>query len=103
MKKSKFDPKANITMLVREYINMFGSEFAAFKMSVSEKRSAQSNKFAETQGMDFVVRALYEVPETLRVIFDQSLEPSDLVWLQSKEGGRWFAKNFPDFALSEKI
>ena len=91
--------KNKITKFVGEYEKLFADEFAAFQAGMKEKRK---EGFAET-GMDVIERALYEIPETLHAVFSTRMEEDELQWLQTKEGGRWFAKTFKQYCVGEKV
>lgn len=58
-------------------------------------------KYATIEGTD--QRALYEISETLHAMFVATLTLESLTWLKSKEGGRWFARTFKEFALPAHI
>ena len=100
---TRLDVHQNIKLLVDEYKRVFADEFASFLVAMRPKRNAQTNKFSEIKGNDFIVRALYEIPETLSTILLLKLSDDDYKWLRTKEGGRWFAKSFKEFRLSEKV
>lgn len=53
-------------------------------------------------------RALYEIPVDLQEMLIMGLESDEMEWLKSgganhKEGGRWFAKKFKEFALPSSL
>ncbi len=65
------------------------------------------DEFASVEGM-FEGRGLYEISETLHGMLSSRLNEEDMTWLKAgglnkKQGGRWFAKTFPQFALPDKI
>lgn len=52
-----------------------------------------------------MTRALFEIPEDLSSMIVGSLDIDELMWFKSgtkanpNQGGRWFTKAFPEFAL----
>ena len=97
------DVKAKIQKAIDYYVEVFPEEFEQFKKGVAISRAKQRTKFAEAKGTDFVQRRLYEVPSTLWGAFRSAITDEELRWLQSKEGGRWFAKKYPVFRVTEKV
>ena len=97
------DIKLKIEKIVKGYAKAYPDEFEAFKKGVKQKLYIQRDKFASTKNMDFVIRGLYEIPETLLGLLKLKLTMDEWKFYESKEGGRWFAKKFKEFAIAEKI
>ena len=95
--------KAKIKLLVKDYMSVFTEEFNEFRGAAKEKISLQNTKFGEVKGGGLVERVLHEIPETLYVIIMKHRDESEFKWYQSKEGARWFAKNFKQFNVTEKV
>lgn len=95
--------KVKIKKLVDSYTRLFAQEFKDFCGDMKTKRELQSNKFSELKDGGAVHRALFEVPETLNTIFEMQLNDEDKDWFKSKDGARWFARNFKEFNVAEKI
>jgi hypothetical protein len=101
------DTKNRIKKIVEDYKRLFPEEYAIVVRGIQMKKELTRDKYASIEGM-FDGRALYEIPETLHNMLAHSLIQEDIVWLKSgghdrKEGGRWFAKTFPEFALPDYI
>ncbi len=92
-----------IKKLVDGYTKLFPQEFKDFCGDMKTKRDLQENKFSELKQGGSVYRALFEMPETLDTIFEMQLNDEDKVWFKSLAGARWFAKNFKEFNVAEKI
>lgn len=60
-------------------------------------------KFAEVRRTDVLDRHLVEYPETLYSSFMRSMEEEELASFLSKEGQRWFARNYPEFTVPQKV
>jgi hypothetical protein len=75
-----------------------------YKLDLEEIESIRANlktQFAEVQKTHAIKRALYTVGTKLDAMFLKSLSAEELNELSSLEGGRWFAKEFPQFALTK--
>lgn len=94
--------KEKIALLVKGYIEKFPDEFAVFKMAVREKRDLSVNPTGALK-TDFLLRALYDIPETLDDIFNLNLTDEEKGEFRTKEGARWFAKTFRAFRVIEKV
>lgn len=98
------ETKLKISSIVKMYTDVFVAEFNDFKFGMRKKReSLQDSKFAQIKNSDFIERALYEMPETLFELLTNRLDLEEINELKTKDGGRWFAKTFKDFRISEKI
>ena len=97
--------KAKIKGLVSSYIKLFPEEFEIVKTFIREKKEVLRNEYADMNdtGGAIMRRALYEIPDTLDAMLKQHLTEEELLDLSSKEGGRWFAKNFPPFRITKDI
>lgn len=95
--------KNKIIEIVKAYSEVFFDEYEAVVSYLKKKRNNRNNNFAEIKGNDYVVRSLYEIPETLDNIIQTKLDDKDKQFLKSKEGGHWFVKKFPQFRITEKI
>lgn len=99
--------KAKIRKCVEDYIRDNAEEWTVFKAMMEQNRAALADEtFGEAQGTS--VRALFEMPVTLHESIVTSLDEEELSWFKAggsdrKQGGRWFAKTFPVFALPSKI
>ncbi|MHB1086423.1 MAG: hypothetical protein ACYCZ0_01595 [Minisyncoccota bacterium] len=101
------ETKQRIKKVVSDYIKLFPAEYSIVCKGVEMKKKMTRDQFASIEGM-FEGRGLYEISETLDAMLTKYLPEEDMVWLKSgginhKEGGRWFAKTFPEFSLPDKI
>lgn len=97
------DYKKRITSIVQDYKKIFPSDYNNFLVGIRLKRDLQRTKFGELSQEDYVVRILFDCPETLDSMLKLSLSPEGWSWFTSKKGGRWFAKTFKEFSISEKV
>ena len=86
-----------------DYIMLFPEEYNRFCTATKNKREAQRTKFAEMKGGDYIVRALYDIPENLDKAFKLLLSDKAQEYMRTKQGARWFARKFVTFRLAEKI
>lgn len=105
MKKGliKGDSKANIRLLVEEYIRLFPQEFSDFKRGNKARVDLLAKKTGEIKGNDVIIRPIAEWPETLDTIFLMKLSKDDREYLHSVSGIRWFASTFKVFSSVEKV
>lgn len=96
--------KNRIKNLVGGYKALFPEEYETVVNFIAQNRKLQENEFASMRkDMTMLERALFELPETLSTMLIKELKPLELEYFKSKDGGRWFAKTFPQFALAQKI
>lgn len=101
--------KNRITQIVQDYIRLNPSEWKAFKKGmVAVRASIKDDEFATLEGTKYT-RALYEMPETLQMMFIKQLPEDEMIWLKAgvdsnhNQGGQWFAKAFPDFRIPKEV
>lgn len=91
--------KKKITAAIKLYHRDFREEAELFYSYVAQKK----NSFDDVVHTDHAIeRALFEMPENLHGLIAMNLEPQELVWFKTKDGGRWFAKTFDKYALVSK-
>lgn len=98
--------KQEISEAVKEYKKVFYPEYLEVVELLKAKRKALEDKDYATVVKDsgsFLDRALTEIPETLYTVLLQGLSKESLKYYKSKEGTRWFAREFPEFRLGKKI
>lgn len=95
--------KEKIIKLVENYKRMFSGEYEDVKKIVADKRKLQLNKFGSTKFESVLGRHLLEMPETLHSIFINQLTSDEIKSLKERVGMRWFAKQFNEFSIAEKI
>lgn len=94
--------KTRIAEIIKEYIRTYPIEWADFCLAVKEKLSLSSNDFGEISGSDLIERKLFEMPETLYIIFKLKMDEAEFEWFKTKEGSRWFVKTYPQFNTSAR-
>ncbi len=101
------EAKTAIRKTVTDYKTLFPDEYVALKKAVEFKRNLTRDEYASVDGW-FEGRGLYEISETLFHMLVSALTEEEMLWLKrgglnGKEGGRWFAREYPEFALPNKI
>ena len=89
-----------IHQIVRDYREMFPEEYELDIKAIEEDRVNLKTKFAEVQKTHAIKRALYSIGTKLDAMFLQALTRDEQKELSTVEGGRWFAKEFPQFSLT---
>lgn len=95
--------KNNIESTVKEYVRLAPDEFSDFKKGMRMKVKNSLDNFAEVKGGDFIIRELYELPETLYAMLKIRLTDDEFTWFRTREGGVWFATKFKDFRVSKHV
>lgn len=102
--------KNKIEQAVRQYTQMFPSEYKAFLKSHRVKEHNKINEWADFKASDQMVRHLLDMPETLYFALKQSLTTEEMDWLYGKnthfgkrEGIKWFMKRFPQFKITKEF
>lgn len=98
------DLKLKIKDLVAQYKRIFPEEYHATIEYLKNNRKLLKNEFADLtkEGTNALERGLYEIPETLDNIFRMKLKDHERMELESKDGGRWFVRTFPEFSMGNK-
>lgn len=94
--------KKNIESVVAKYKFAFKDDYNAVVEAVEAMHHMVIDDFATTKDSQ-TMRGLYETPEELYAMFIMELEPEEMDWFKTKEGGRWYAKRFKEFALPKNI
>lgn len=98
----------HIRQVVETYIKLYPEEFEIVKEGIKMQRGLHLDEFASAKGTGSDMRALFEIPVTLSEMLITDLSEEEMEWFKAggrdrKEGGRWFAKTFTDFALPDSI
>jgi len=93
--------KMKIHNIVRDYREMFPEDYDLDLKEIESIRANLKTQFAEVQKTHAVKRALYTVGTKLDNMFIQVLTEDEQKELSTVEGGRWFAKEFPQFSLTK--
>lgn len=99
---SKEHTQRRILNLVELYKKAFPEEYKIACNGVIMSRELLKHETGNISGEHAGVsaqRVLYEIPEKLYQSFYKELDGDELTYFKSKEGGRWFAKNVPQFSL----
>jgi hypothetical protein len=95
--------KSKIKLLVEEYQRVFPEEYAAFQQGQRVRVDLTSDKYASVIDGEALEQHLTEMPETLYTILEKHLSNDQHQELQTKEGMRWFARTFKQYAVAQAI
>lgn len=84
-----------ITSIVKKYIKDNPEENELLKQAVVMKQALYAQGFERGSTM----RPLYELSESLQLLFIEELEEDQMTWLRTKKGAYWFMKNFKSYSL----
>lgn len=93
--------KKKIQRVVAAFKKRYPDDYRMVTEAVKVKRSMTADQFARIEGTH--MRALFEMPEDLHSDLVMALDPDEIVWFKTNEGGRWFASTFKEFSLAEAI
>ncbi len=94
--------KLKITRVVNNWEKQNPLIYASYKESRKLKTDNLANTFAETPGANFILRLLYELPEDLDFLIHRALDDAETEWFKTEQGGKWFAKSFKQYNVSQK-
>lgn len=94
--------KKNIETIVAQYKFVFPEEYATVVKAVEAMHHMVIDDFASAEGTKNI-RGLFETPEELYGMFIIGLDEYDMQWFKTKEGGKWYAKKFKEFAIPKNI
>lgn len=97
------ETKMKIRKTVNDYIKMFPEEYRLDIEEIKVKRANLQQRTAEIKKVHAIKRELYAIGVLLDTMFIQKLSLEELKELEDKEGARWFAKEFPQFRVTENI
>lgn len=89
--------KKQIKGLVQGYYRKYRWEYDLLIKAIEMKRKMIREGVDASEGADMT--PMYEMTERLQTAFIMALSPEESQWFKSKEGGRWFIKQFPQFSL----
>jgi predicted ATPase len=93
--------KKQIRTVVRHYKLRAPQEYRLLCEAVAMHRaSLKDPKFGTGDGQQ---RAVFEISERLQAALVQALSVEGVKWFNTKEGGRWFATTFKQFALPHHV
>jgi hypothetical protein len=95
--------KEKIKKVVLDYKKLFPQEYDDVKEVVKQKRNLKANPFGATLKDSALGRHILEMPETLHAIFNLRLDDEEMKVFNLKDSKRWFAKEFKEFSVAEKI
>lgn len=96
--------KTKLRAVVKAYQKISPQDYIDVISVIAAKRALPKKKFGLIEGSE-MTRALFEIPEDLSSMIVGSLDIDELMWFKSgikgnpNQGGRWFAKTFPEFCL----
>lgn len=92
--------KKKIKFAVAAYKRRYPDAYRIVCNAINMKRSLNRDEYATIESSD--MRGLFEIPEDLHTAFVMALDEEEIVWFKTTEGGRWFARTFPEFALPNR-
>ena len=96
--------KKKINDAVEDYMAMHREEYSKFLRQMEWRRQNLDNEYAALKNDGHtIIRALYEIPETLSVMIAKKLTDKEFDDANSLEFDRWFAENYPQFRLTSKV
>lgn len=94
-----------IRTAVRDYQTMFPKEYKELMKVIEYDRQNLKTEMAEITetrgGSD--MRLLFEIDERLSTMIGMKLTHDEQVEFKEKENTRWFAKEFPQFAITKVV
>jgi hypothetical protein len=101
---SKEHTQKRILNIVEVYKKAFPEEYKAVCDGLIMSRQLLADEMGTVKGEHSgasAQRVLYEIPEKLYQSIHTTLDGEELNYFKSKEGGRWFTKAVPQFALAK--
>lgn len=101
--------KTHVSQIVQDYIRLFPNDYETVKRGIKMQREMLiDDEFGIAKGTGSDMRALFEIPVDLSEMLIMQLLPEEMEWFKAggnnrKEGARWFAKAFPEFALPRSV
>lgn len=89
--------KKKIKDAVKAYKRRYPDHYKIVVKAIALKRSLKQDQYARIDKSD--MRGLFEIPEDLHTVFVMLLDVEEITWFKTTEGGRWFARTFPEFSL----
>lgn len=101
---AKYNIKAIVVLYRAEYPEEYAGLVRAVRMS---REMLHDEEYATVKAKDATAhgfqRGLFEISTTLDAMIVKALSIEELTWWKTKEGGYWFAKAFPEFALPRHV
>lgn len=94
--------KMKIRTAVTDYKKMFPHDYANLMKAIEEQRLNLKDDMAEIEG-HAIKRALFTISEILSTMIAKKLDNEESLFFKSKEGSRWFAKEFSQFRITKEI
>lgn len=95
--------KAKIRFAVNDYKSMFPQEYKELLGVIAYEKQNLDTEMAEVKSTHAIKRALFMVSEKLSVMIAKKLDEEEVKYFKTKESGRWFATEFPQFRLSKEV
>lgn len=81
----------------------FPDDWRECQFEINYQRQNLENDMAEIKGRHAVKRALFSIPEKLSSMIALKLSEHEMAIFKEKENARWFAKEFPQFAITKEV
>lgn len=101
--------KTHIKKIVEDYIKLYPGDYKIVKEGIEmQRKMLLDSEYGQASNTGSEMRALFEIPADLSEMFIMRLTEEEMEWFKAggpdrKQGGRWFAKTFKEFALPQKI
>lgn len=99
--------KKKTRMLIRtavaDYVKMFPDEYRDLLYTIHIQKQNMQDEMATIKKTHAIKRALFTISEKLNAMIEKKLSTDELVEFKTKDGGRWFAKEYPQFSLTKKV
>lgn len=93
-----------IRTCVLDYQKMFPDEYKLDLAEIKWKRDNLETRMAEIKGSYAVERELFAIGTKLLAMLELKLTKEEQKWLfRTKEGGRWFAREFKQFRVTQEV
>lgn len=96
--------KAKMKAVVTWYRTAFAQDYEAFVEQNKVRKESIYDEYgsAATAGVA-TMRHIHEIPENMWKQIVQTLAPEEMAWFTTPKANRWFAEEFPQFAIAKKF
>lgn len=95
--------KMKIRTAVADYQKLFPRDYELLIATINQQRENLANEMAEIKGTHAIQRGLFTISEKLSGMIAMKLTQEEALSFSQKDNARWFAKEFPQFAITKEI
>lgn len=95
--------KTKIRLAVADYMKMFPEDWKECQVEIDWQRQNLVDDMAQVKGTHYLKRALFTLPAKLSGMIARKLTTEEQLQLAEKDNARWFAKEFPMFAITKAV